>query len=94
MTGIRIFEKHPTADAYRIGGAFTPYAVVAKDKRFTDAELAAEYWRARARLERLAFDELSSGDEYGDEAWTLIAHPANTFLRFATLPHYDEQETP
>lgn len=46
MTGLQVFEKHPTVDAYRFGPSFTPYAVVAKPKRFTTAELLAQYWFA------------------------------------------------
>lgn len=48
MKPATIYEKHPTADAYRVGGAFQPYAIIATEKRFTGAELAAEYWKARA----------------------------------------------
>jgi hypothetical protein len=47
MNPLQIFEKHPTADAYRVGGVYSPYALVSQDKRFSDAELAAEYQRAR-----------------------------------------------
>jgi len=47
MMPLQIFEKHPEADAYRVGGFYSPYALVSQDKRFTDAELAAEYWRSR-----------------------------------------------
>jgi hypothetical protein len=53
MTPLQIFEKHPDADAYRVGGFYSPYALVAKEKRFTDAELAAEYWCAVASGEWL-----------------------------------------
>ena len=48
MMPLQIFEKHPEADAYRVGHAFTPYAYLATEKRFTEAELAAAYWQARA----------------------------------------------
>jgi len=48
MNPLQIFEKHPEADAYRVGHAFTPYAILATEKRFTDAELAAEYWMSVA----------------------------------------------
>ena len=92
MTGLRIFEKHPTADAYRIGGAFTPYAVVAKDKRFTDAELAAEFHAFVMTDHKYPDDP----DEYGDAEWEAYSREwqqaERTILRFATLPHYDEQE--
>ena len=40
---LELFPKHPDMDAYRVGGAYQPYAVVGRDVRFTDAELAAEY---------------------------------------------------
>lgn len=94
MTGLQVFEKHPTADAYRVGGAFTPYAVAARDKRFTDAELAAEYQNSRLvsyvrhrRVENYPGD-MTLFDHYErglEQEWWLE--------RFATLPHYDE-ETP
>jgi hypothetical protein len=44
---LRIYPKHPHTDAYKIGGAYEPYAIVATNKRFSDAELAAEYQYAR-----------------------------------------------
>jgi hypothetical protein len=45
---LELFPKHPETDAYRVGGAYQPYAVVAVDKRFSDAELMAEFHSARA----------------------------------------------
>ena len=48
MKPAEIYEKHPHMDAYRVGGFFSPYCLVSKDKRFSDAELAAEYWQAVA----------------------------------------------
>ena len=45
---LTIYEKHPTADAYRVGGFYSPYALVATEKRFTGPELAAAHWKARA----------------------------------------------
>jgi len=78
---VKIFEKHPTLDAYRLGPSFTPYAIVAVDKRFTDAELAAEYWRAK-------YSGVMAEKHGGlrDENRAKIA----TVERFYTLPHYDE----
>lgn len=69
----------------------------AKKKRLTSAELAAEYWRTDA-------DEWQA-DEYGDanlseegSTWTDrhadTRRRAKTLLRFASLPHYDEEVTP
>jgi len=48
------FEKLPSMDAYRVGGHFAPYAVLARDKRFTDSELAAEYWAAALDADLMA----------------------------------------
>ena len=90
MTGLRIFEKHPSVDAYRFGPSFTPYAVVAKDKRFTEAELAAEYYRSgflheNSLAENDGYDGMPETREHRRQS--LIFH------RFATLPHYDK-DTP
>lgn len=87
---MNLYEKHPTADAYRVGGAFQPYAIVGTDKRFTDAELAAEWHYQDNRCGQkcegyaVAHDGTSMGTEEGEIEKLRIAH------RFATLPHYDE----
>ena len=49
MSAFTVYEKHPTADAYRVGGFYSPYALVSRDKRFTQAELAAEFWHGTGR---------------------------------------------
>jgi hypothetical protein len=41
---VRIYEKHPEADAYRVGASYAPYALVARANRFTTPELLAQYW--------------------------------------------------
>ena len=41
---LQVFEKHPTLDAYKFGPSFTPHAIVAVEKRFSTAELMAQYW--------------------------------------------------
>jgi hypothetical protein len=84
---LTIYEKHPHADAYRVGGFFSPYCLVSTDKRFTDAELAAEYYRASFLHEY----SLSEHDGY-DGAPETRTHriQARTFQRFASFPHYDE----
>lgn len=80
---LKIYEKHPEADAYRVGAGFTGYCIVAVEKRFTDAELMAEYFRQIARG-MLAEDacEFTAAERIGAEAITLH--------RFASLPHFDE----
>jgi len=72
------FEKLPNMDAYRVGGHFAPYAVLAKDVRFTDAELAAEYWAAALDADLMAPSRL-------------VAITA-TMHRFATHPHFDQNQ--
>jgi hypothetical protein len=48
MTGLPV--KHPVADAYSLTGGtvYTPYAYLAREKRFTTAELFAQYWFGQA----------------------------------------------
>lgn len=91
MKPFQIFEKHPDVDAYRFGPSFTPYAIVVKEKRLTDAELAAEYQRICHE-----FDIAKCGLEY--DHWPGMAWDADDIgdrhdilYRFATLPHHDEQ---
>jgi hypothetical protein len=81
MMPLQIFERHPEADAYRVGGFYSPYALVSQDKRFSDAELAAEYWSAHAIHERAARGQ--SCIEYIAKA------EAEVWTRFAKLPHFD-----
>jgi hypothetical protein len=79
MNPLQIFEKHPEADAYRVGGFYSPYALVSTEKRFTDAELAAEYWRAWVDMLDVPEDE-----RYSYEPARIA-----TLRKFATLPHFD-----
>ena len=65
MNPLQIFEKHLTADAYRVGGFYSPYALVSTEKRFSDAELAAEYHSTdnpQERVEILRFNRLPHFD--------------------------------
>jgi hypothetical protein len=80
MNPLQIFEKHPTADAYRVGDFYSPYALISQDKRFADAELAAEYWKADADCAHAAFE----GDFTAE-----MQDQFHAFERFATLPHFD-----
>lgn len=49
MKPAEIFSKHPVADdVYYIDGAWASACITAVDKRFSDAELAAEYWMSIA----------------------------------------------
>ena len=80
---LTIYEKHPTADAYRVGGFYSPYALVATEKRFSDAELAAEAYKAKA-------EHLTAVLDYypGETCMRAYSHQ-ETLRRFATLPHFD-----
>ncbi|MDF9748666.1 hypothetical protein [Arthrobacter sp. ES3-54] len=80
MMPLQIFEKHPGngQPVYRVGGSFTPYAIVAVDKRFTDAELAAEWWASHGEA-----NQTMTGNP------TLLFSRRATILRFATFPHFD-----
>lgn len=72
---LQIFEKHPETDAYRVGGFYSPYCLVSTDKRFSDAELAAEFW--------LSMSGIFDGNGKAARARRTIIE------RFATLPHFD-----
>jgi len=86
MSPLQIFEKHPEADAYRVGGFYSPYALVMTEKRFTEAELAAEYWANEVEAWRMV--------GYRPEFYNLgraarLEYQADTFRKFATRPHFD-----
>lgn len=96
MGELRIFPRHETADdVYLIGGAWAPACITAVEKRFTDAELAAEF--EAARCDYLLSE--ASGHFWAPlgETWpsdhASAGRRASTLLRFATRNHYD-QETP
>lgn len=85
------FERHPYLHAYRVNGHFAPYAVLARDVRFSDAELAAEYWA----------EEKSLGDVRGiaeqQPRWSCIEptllERVLVLHRFATHPHFDQNQS-
>jgi len=89
MTAFRIFVKHPTADAYHVGGSYSPYCLVSQDKRFTGAELAAEYWMLSSRRERMLGYDDGPGSETRKQAHQ-DRERMNTIHRFITNPSYDE----
>lgn len=75
MEPLTIYPKHPEADAYRVGGFYSPYCLIGADKRFTDAELAAECWQY------MAANRQGQG----------LARVYKVLKRFATHPHFDEE---
>lgn len=72
--------KHPDADAYFFRGSYVPYAIIAVDKRFTDAELAAEYWATEAKARSMKLTSRSIA----------LQEQAATLQRFAQHAHFDE----
>lgn len=71
---------------------FIDEMLIIRAKRFTDADLAAEYHAADVHFQRSIWQEMARGEDWPDAEWERIAHPVNALYRFATLPHYDEQE--
>jgi hypothetical protein len=90
MNPLTHYPRHPSApDTYYINGAWAPAAITAVEKRFTDAEMNAEYWRSEFDYER-AFHSICylSGNWKADKFTT---HERRAILeRFATLPHHDD----
>jgi hypothetical protein len=72
-------------EAYKVGGSFTPYAIVAVEKRFTDAEMAAEVIDAHYALD---MDWVQTGEEN-----KRMRHFTEVLTKFAILPHYDQEAT-
>lgn len=91
---LHIFPKHPSADAYYVGGSYVPYAIVARDKRLTDAELAAEFEACRCDY----MIQHATGSYWAPlgETWPhdqkSVGRRTSALMRFAILPHYDEPE--
>ena len=81
MSAFTIYEKHPTADAYRVGGFYSPYALVSRDERFSEAELAAEFWASHGEA-----NAAMTGNR------RLLFSRRATLARFARLPHASESD--
>jgi hypothetical protein len=86
---IVVFEKHPHADAYKYGGSFTPYAIVGVDKRFSDSELAAEYWRLRLKVCVSGNSDMKTKGHVCVH-WQAAHDELDIMQRFMELPHYDD----
>lgn len=63
--------------------AYTESIVVGRDKRLTDAECAAEYWRASYRLAR----PLAANTFVATSDWVRPLQESDTWHRFAAHPH-------
>lgn len=90
------YPKHPDMDdTYYINGAWAPACITAQDKRFTDAELAAEYWRhdgdTSAVYEGLRVETWGGEAGTGDAAEKVMKHRLETLEQLATIPHHDQE---
>lgn len=93
---LTIYPKHPDMDdTYYIDGAWAPACITAQDKRFTEAELAAEYWRhdgdTSAVYEGLRVETWGGEVGTGDAAEKVMKHRLNTLEQLASLPHHDQE---
>jgi len=91
MNAFTIYEKHPTADAYRVGGFYSPYALASTDKDLSEAELAAEFWLLSSRRARMLGYKDGLGSETAKQAHIGLER-MDTVLRFAQLPHASESD--
>ena len=91
---LKWFEKHPAMDAYRVGRHYAPYALLARDIRFSDAELAAEFEAARcdAMMARGSGHFWAPLGETWSSDYESAMHRSMTLLRFASAEHFDHQE--
>jgi len=92
MKELTIYEKHPEADAYRVGGFYSPYCLVSRDKRFSDAELAAEYWAWQGNLEWWTRRPENSVTRNFKRILARVKHRTETITNFATRPHASESD--
>ena len=92
---LTVFEKEPglygREDTYNSPDGFWAYPEshvdgYAAEKRFTDAELAAEYWEHRYG------NEVASGWASDYSIIKQSRERLEVIGRFATLPHYDQEE--
>lgn len=60
-----------------------------ESKRFTDAELAAEYWRLRLKVCASGNRDMKNVGHVCVE-WQAAHDELDTMQRFMDLPHYDE----
>ena len=94
MNPLQIFEKHPAADAYRVGGFYSPYALVSTDKRFAEAELCAEFEAARCD----SMVQRATGSYWAPlgETWPTdpesVSRRTSTLLHFASSPHASDSD--
>ena len=84
-----LLRKHPHMDAYYVGGSYQPYAVIGRDKRFTDGELAAEYWLTSSHRERMFGYQDGVGSATRKQA-DRDAERMKVIHQFATKPHASE----
>ena len=91
-------ERYPSGYRIERDGYITRHGATrrAESKHLTDTELAAEYWHRTAHFNKQQWVEevlIQQGEPaWSDEKWAAIAAPLNTLHRFATAPHYYEEQ--
>lgn len=100
---LTVFPRSAVLDAYKtVDGSMVWYTFVVDEirdsKRLTNAELAAECYRQMTRAIResgiaeLPGDMIAPGDAVTFGPHRRETQRLGTLHRFATLPHYDEQD--
>lgn len=92
---MQVFPRHPSApDTYYIDGAWAPAAITAVEKRFSEAELLAEFHSARADYAEAKRHPSGTYwtplDVEEDNTAEMATKRATTFLHFASRPHHDD----
>lgn len=95
MKPAEIYRKHPVADdVYYIDGAWASACITAVEKRFTEAELCAEF--EAARCDWMLADQTGSYWSLLGDTWShdpdAVSNRVQTLLRMATSQHHDEAD--
>ncbi len=70
-----------------------PYCLLATEKRFSGAELAAEMWHAKNANMRARYSYLAGGGEPTHAYfWSQYDAKDEAFARFAKLPHASDSD--
>jgi hypothetical protein len=89
---LTVYEVDPTEPSMVVVEGFWAYRPYDPAKRLTDAELAAEFWKSgsdhyAANSMHMMFEDDDTEQALSDSRDFMFA-----MERFATLPHYDEDQ--
>lgn len=92
----QLVYRQPLEKTRKTGGRHLETTLFRPYKRFSDAELSAEFWKTKSVMWRRAYDALNKETE-GDRSAGRYARRQRekdkecaVLHRFATTPHYDE----